>query len=125
MATNSVAPINSASEPKGHRCIESHPSVLFPLPAGNYAHVLVKDTTNAPRYMPGDVLLVNMDVASFMFDGLYAVELNGRQLIRYLRDSGEGLIMFSGSAPHLGFAAPGDMRVLGLAESAAQVRRIA
>ncbi len=100
-------------------------SVLFPLPEGNYAHVLVRDTANAPRYMPGDVLLVNLAVTNFVADGLYTVELNGRQLVRYLRDGPDGLVMFSGSAPQHDFKPPQDFRILGMAESAAQIRRIA
>lgn len=107
-----------------HGMLETHPSVLFPLPAGDYAHVLVKDFDHAPEYIPGDVLLVNLGVSRFVADGLYAVEHAGRQKIRYLRDDGS-LRMFCGSHPTVAITVtPDTCRVLGMVESAAKVRRV-
>ncbi|RZZ81435.1 hypothetical protein [Pseudoxanthomonas winnipegensis] len=108
-----------------HGMLETHPSVLFPLPAGDYAHVLVRDYCNAPKYVPGDVLLVNLGVTKFLADGLYAVEFAGQQLIRYLRAQGGPLQLFCGSTPSIFTAVtPDSCRVLGMIESAAKVRRV-
>lgn len=114
-----------SANPLVPRSLAPHPSVLFPLPIGNYAHVLVRDNLNAPRYVPGDVLLVNLDINRFVADGLYVVDHAGRQLVRYLQDVGNGLRMFTGSAPHTAFVVtPETCRVLGMVEAAAQVRRV-
>ncbi|TMN24529.1 hypothetical protein [Pseudoxanthomonas sp. X-1] len=107
-----------------HGMLETHPSALFPLPAGDYAHVLVRDHCNAPAYVPGDVLLVNLAIRRFVADGLYVVEHAGQQKIRYLRDDGS-LRMVCGSHPTVAITVTADnCHVLGMVESAAKVRRV-
>ncbi|WP_435012982.1 hypothetical protein [Xanthomonas arboricola] len=132
MATNSVAPISNASESAPPACLSTHASVLFPLPEGNYAHVLVRDNLNAPNFMIGDVLLANLDVTSAKWDGIYVVQIGDQQLVRWIHFKPDpkasnrmAYYVFCMSMPDSGFfVGKKQIVVLAHVESHAQIRRV-
>lgn len=133
MATHSVAPISGTSESAPPAGLSTHPSVLFPLPEGNYAHVLVRDNLNAPNFMIGDVLLANLNITSWKWDGTYVVQVGDQQLVRWVQwipdpaDCKQGAFrIFCISMPDSGFHVSREqLVVLASIEAHAQVRRVA
>lgn len=133
MATNSVAPLSNASESAPPAGLSTHASVLFPLPKGNYAHVLVRDNLNAPNFMIGDVLLANLDVTSAKWDGIYVVQIGDRQLVRWIHFKPDAkasnrmaYYVFCMSMPDSGFFVSREqLVVLASIEAHAQARRVA
>ncbi len=54
------------------------------------AYVSVKDDLNAPALEAGDVLLVDLGVTRWGYDGVYVVDLNGEPVVRFVQDRGGG-----------------------------------
>lgn len=78
-------------------------SPVHPLPEGNFAHIHVRDNLNAPDFHIGDVLIVDLGTTRFKWDGLYVIEINGRQVVRRVQDRGQTFYVFCTSAPNMGF----------------------
>lgn len=133
MASSSVAPIDRRSEAAPPAGLATHASVLFPLPEGNYAHVLVRDNLNAPNFMVGDVLLANLSNTSCRWDGTYVVQIGDQQLVRWVQwvpdtaDCRRGSFrIFCMSMPDSGFFVSREqLVVLASIEAHAQARRVA
>lgn len=56
----------------------------------NVAYVSVKDDLNAPALEAGDVLLVDLGVTRWGYDGVYVVDVNGEPVVRFVQDRGGG-----------------------------------
>lgn len=54
------------------------------------AYVSVKDDLNAPALDAGDVLLVDLGVTRWGYDGVYVVDVNGEPVVRFVQDRGGG-----------------------------------
>ncbi|HEL5040430.1 TPA: S24 family peptidase [Stenotrophomonas maltophilia] len=54
------------------------------------AYVSVKDDLNAPALEAGDVLLVDLGVTRWEYDGVYVVDVNGEPVVRFVQDRGGG-----------------------------------
>lgn len=50
------------------------------------AYVSVKDDLNAPALEAGDVLLVDLGVTRWGYDGVYVVDVNGEPIVRFVQD---------------------------------------
>lgn len=107
--------------------LQAHTSVMFPPTAEGFAHVLVQDNLNAPRFERGDVLLANLTHNEWRYDGIYVVELHGRQVVRYVQDQGrKGLYVYYLSALELGqFILKSELKVLASVTAVNSTRRVA
>lgn len=109
---------------------ETHPSVLFPLPAGDYAHVLVRDNLNAPQFQIGDVLLADLRITSVTYDGIYVLQIGDQPVVRSVQfkpgpNGRMAYYVFCVSMPDSGFfARPDQLVALGAIEAVAQLRRV-
>lgn len=54
------------------------------------AYVSVKDDLNAPAVEAGDVLLVDLGVTRWGYDGIYVVDIHGEAVVRFVQDRGGG-----------------------------------
>lgn len=102
-------------------------SPVHPLPEGNFAHILVQDNLNAPRFERGDVLLADLSQTEWRYDGVYVVELHGRQVVRYVQDrSSSGLYVYHLSCMDLGqFVPKSDLKILAAVIAVNSTRRVA
>jgi len=90
-----------------------------------WATVALTDSQNAPRYVPGDVLVIDLEVTEFRGDALYAVEIDGEALIRYVQVRPAGLYVYALSGIYEGHTIPrAALRVLGLVTYANTLRRV-
>jgi len=107
--------------------LQAHTSVMCPPPAEGFAHVLVQDNLNAPRFEKGDVLLANLAHNEWRYDGIYVLELHGKQVVRYVQDRGsQGLYVYYLSAMELGQFIPKiELKVLAAVTAANTTRRVA
>ncbi|KRG63369.1 hypothetical protein ABB26_12480 [Stenotrophomonas humi] len=110
--------------------IESYPSpVLMPPPQGQ-AYVLVRDNLNAPTFEIGDVLQVDLSVVRCRWDGVYVIELNGRQIVRRVqvrpgKNGRPSFYVFTTSNRDLGFFVEFDeLVVLGEVKTVCCVRSV-
>jgi len=104
---------------------DDHPTPEMPRGDG-YACVHVRDNLNAPKYEAGDVLHVNLDCHRYLGDGCYAVEISGRQVIRFIRADASGLHVFAASDPAAAQRiAASQLRILGIVTHATTTRRVA
>lgn len=110
--------------------IESYPSpVLMPPPEGQ-AYVLVRDNLNAPTFEIGDVLQVDLSVVHCRWDGVYVIELNGRQIVRRVqvrpgKNGHPSFYVFTTSNRALGFFVEfEDLIVLGEVKTVCCVRSV-
>ncbi|WP_152906718.1 S24 family peptidase [Stenotrophomonas maltophilia] len=107
--------------------LQTHTSVAFPPPAEGFAHILVRDNLNAPRFEKGDVLLADLSRTEWRYDGIYVLELHGRQVVRYVQDRGsKGLYVYYLSAMELGqFIPKSELKVLAAITAVNCTRRVA
>ncbi|MDH1192255.1 hypothetical protein [Stenotrophomonas sp. GD03958] len=107
--------------------LQVHTSVAFPPPAEGCAHILVRDNLNAPRFEKGDVLLADLSRTEWRYDGIYVLELHGRQVVRYVQDRGsKGLYVYYLSAMELGqFIPKSELKVLAAITAVNCTRRVA
>ena len=107
--------------------LQTHTSVAFPPPAGGFAHILVQDNLNAPRFAKGDVLLADLSRTEWRYDGIYVLDLHGRQVVRYVQDRGsKGLYVYYLAAMELGeFIHKDKLRVLAAITAVNCTRRVA
>lgn len=108
--------------------LHQHASVIFSPPAEGFAHVLVQDNLNAPSFERGDVLLANLAQTDWRYDGVYVLELHGRQVVRYVQDRGvKGhLYVYYLAAIELGqFIPKSELRILAAVTAANTTRRLA
>lgn len=107
--------------------LQAHTSVIFPPPDAGFAHVLVQDNLNSPRFERGDVLLADLTHNQWRYDGIYVIELHGRQVVRYVQDRGSpGLYVYYLSAMELGqFIPTSDLKVLAAVTAVNSTRRVA
>lgn len=90
-----------------------------------WATLALTDSQNAPRYLPGDVLVIDLEVTEFRGDALYAVEIHGEALIRYVQARSAGLYVYALSGIYEGHQIPrAELRVLGLVTYANTLRRV-
>lgn len=107
--------------------LHQHTSVMFQPPGEGFAHVLVQDNLNAPRFERGDVLLVNLAQTEWRYDGPYVVELHGQQVVRFVQDrGGKGLYVYYASGVEFAQCIPKcDLKILGAVTALNSTRRIA
>ncbi|EKT4105704.1 hypothetical protein QEG46_001680 [Stenotrophomonas maltophilia] len=107
--------------------LHQHVSVMFPPPGEGFAHVLVSDNLNSPRFERGDVLLANLSQTEWRYDGVYVVELHGRQVVRFVQDRGEpGLYVFYLAGMELGqFVPKSELKILAAVTAVTSTRRVA
>lgn len=108
--------------------LHQHASVVFPPPAEGFAHVLVQDNLNAPRFERGDVLLANLAQTVWSYDGVYVLELHDRQVVRYVQDRGvKGhLYVYYLSGMELGQLVPkSELKILAAVTAVNSTRRVA
>lgn len=87
--------------------------------------VEVKDSLNAPRYEPGDLLHVDLRRNYFAGDACYAVEIAGQQSIRFIQARPGGLHVYTRSNPGAAYPIPPDLLViLGMVIYATTTRRV-
>ncbi|WP_256647486.1 hypothetical protein [Stenotrophomonas maltophilia] len=91
-----------------------------------WATVAVTDREHAPKYVPGDVLVIDLKVTDFRYDAMYAVEINGKQHLRYVQSRGsDGMYVYVLSGIYKGTLIPrAALRVLGLVTYANTLRRV-
>lgn len=119
--------MNALSIPREPASLQAHTSVVFPPPAEGFAHILVQDNLNAPRFEKGDVLLANLAHTEWRYDGVYVVDLHGRQLVRYVQDrGGQGLYVYYLSAIEMGqFIPKSELKIIAAVHAVNSTRRIA
>lgn len=107
--------------------LQAHTSVMFQPPAEGFAHILVQDNLNAPKFEKGDVLLANLAHSEWRYDGIYVIELHGRQVVRYVQDRGsQGLYVYYLSGMELGqFIPKSELKVLAAVTAVNSTRRVA
>ncbi|MGH8037049.1 MAG: hypothetical protein ACREPD_04840 [Stenotrophomonas sp.] len=107
--------------------LQAHTSVMFPPPAEGFAHVLVQDNLNAPRFEKGDVLLANLAHTEWRYDGIYVVELHGRQLVRYVMHRGgpKLYVYYQAAIGHGEYIDKADLKILASITAANTTRRVA
>ncbi|MCF5089603.1 hypothetical protein GIW57_05355 [Stenotrophomonas sp. PA-6-5C] len=115
-------PVSRAATP-----LQAHTSVAFPPPADGFAHILVSDNLNAPRFEKGDVLLADLSRTEWRYDGIYVLDLHGQQVVRYVQDRGsKGLYVYYLAAMDLGqFIPKSELRVLAAIKAVNCTRRVA
>lgn len=90
-----------------------------------WATVALIDSQNAPSYLPGDVLVIDLTVKQYRGDALYAVEIDGEALIRYVQARPAGLYVYALSGIYEGHTIQrAALRVLGLVTYASKLRRV-
>lgn len=105
---------------------EPAPVLLPPLPDGKFAHIVVKDNANSPAIQRGDILVANLSVDYWGWDGLYVVELHGQQLVRRVQALPRGLYVFCDTDRDNGtLIDKKDLRILAAIDSAMLIRRFA
>lgn len=107
--------------------LRHHVSVMHLPPADGFAHVLVQDNLNAPRFERGDVLLANLAQTEWRYDGIYVVELHGRQVVRFVQDRGSrGLYVYYLAGMELGqFVPKSELKILAAVTAVNSTRRVA
>lgn len=107
--------------------LQAHTSVMFPPPAEGFAHIVVQDNLNAPRFEIGDVLLANLNVTAWAYDGIYVIQVNDRQVVRYVQDRGAGkLYVYHLSMIDCGYFVDRNcLQILAAVELVSQTRRVA
>lgn len=90
-----------------------------------WATVALTDSQNAPNYLPGDVLVIDLEVTEYRYDAMYAVEIDGEALIRFVQHRPGGLYVYALSGIYEGHLIPrAALRVLGLVTYANKLRRV-
>lgn len=90
-----------------------------------WAQVLVQDNDNARKYEPGDVLHVDLRRNYFAGDACYAVEIAGKQSIRFVHARPGGLHVYTRSNPGAAYPiAPDLLVILGMVMYATTTRRV-
>lgn len=91
------------------------------------AYVSVKDDLNAPALEAGDVLLVDLGVTRWGYDGVYVVDINGEPVVRFVQDRGGGrLYVYCLSLMDQGQSLPCEaVSILAAAKAVTKTRRIA
>lgn len=121
--------MNNTMVPRATRSeLQPHTSVAFPPPAEGFAYVLVQDNLNAPSFKRGDVLLANLAQTEWRYDGVYVLELHGRQVVRHVQDRGvKGhLYVYYLASIELGqFIPMSELKILAAVTAANTTRRLA
>lgn len=95
--------------------------------AARVAYVSVKDDLNAPALEAGDVLMVDLGVTRWGYDGVYVVDINGEPVVRFVQDRGGGrLYVYCLSLMDQGQSLPCEaISILAAAKAVTKTRRIA
>lgn len=91
------------------------------------AYVSVKDDLNAPALEAGDVLLVDLGVTRWGYDGVYVVDVNGEAVVRFVQDrGGGGLYVYCLSLMDQGQVLPREsVSILAAVKAVTKIRRVA
>ncbi|QCZ98552.1 hypothetical protein DL544_18465 [Stenotrophomonas sp. pho] len=91
------------------------------------AYVSVKDDLNAPALEAGDVLLVDLGVTRWGYDGVYVVDINGEAVVRFVQDrGGGGLYVYCLSLMDQGQVLPREsVSILAAVKAVTKIRRVA
>ncbi|ENE2730168.1 TPA: hypothetical protein ACKP89_002585 [Stenotrophomonas maltophilia] len=91
------------------------------------AYVLVKDDLSAPALEAGDVLLVDLGVTRWGYDGVYVVDINGEPVVRFVQDRGGGrLYVYCLSLMDQGQSLPREsVSILAAVKTVTKIRRVA
>lgn len=96
-------------------------------PGASVAYVSVKDDLNAPALEAGDVLLVDLGVTRWGYDGVYVVDINGEAVVRFVQDrGGGGLYVYCLSLMDQGqVLARESVSILAAVKAVTKIRRVA
>lgn len=91
------------------------------------AYVSVKDDLNAPVLEAGDVLMVDLGVTRWGYDGVYVVDINGGPVVRFVQDRGGGrLYVYCLTLMSQGQSLPPEaVSILAAVKTVTKTRRIA
>ncbi|ENE1252518.1 S24 family peptidase [Stenotrophomonas maltophilia] len=91
------------------------------------AYVSVKDDLNAPALEAGDILLVDLGVTRWGYDGVYVVDINGEAVVRFVQDrGGGGLYVYCLSLMDQGQVLPREsVSILAAVKAVTKIRRVA
>lgn len=95
--------------------------------AARVAYVSVKDDLNAPDLEAGDVLMVDLGVTRWGYDGVYVVDINGEPVVRFVQDrGGGGLYVYCLSLMDQGQVLPREsVSILAAVKTVTKIRRVA